>query len=165
MNHINTVNEFIEFADSYLQNDVDSMFAKQLVSYRNDVVQGIESQNRIKWLNKVLTDSERIGSMVDYTSYDIGDEVDGEIVRRCPVCGRPGLVQDDPKYFFYTVHVLYVHGSLINTWLDSCEWGEEAVKFRGSQSADPIDGIRCIQSPAMHAHSVSFYSHRENFGL
>ena len=38
----------------------------------------------------------------DYTTLPVGERVDGGVIAMCPVCGSPGLMQEESNKTFYT---------------------------------------------------------------
>jgi len=100
------------------QKDIDELVAVK------DIDEKIRIANeKITWYDKVITQQQMAGRVIDYTAMKPGDETPtGEIVRICPKCGRAGLVHDgEPNCYHMTTHKVKIGGGMMSELLDDCE--------------------------------------------
>ena len=59
--------------------------------------------------------------MTDYTGLPINTEIDGKVIKKCPHCGRPGLVEekDGKTSYIHREAVVYTTNGGDALW-DAC---------------------------------------------
>lgn len=120
-----TVEKFLEFVDG-LSSEDNSLFAFSARDHAYKIREGIEDgSDAIRWFNSIVRGHHLSGQTIDYTKGNPQFDHKDHPVSICPICNRLGKVYTDPKYPFFTEHVVKIISGMMSTVLDECKWGNK----------------------------------------